>query len=109
MPQSTERSVGQQTASRCAAVSSDRAERVYMLLELRKVFQTHHKFPTAFIYPMGRLCFEGIAYSGSNTKFMVTKESIKETWKIKVDDGTFFEDSFCHSLGDVLCKYFKKH
>ncbi|ELA41469.1 uncharacterized protein VICG_01453 [Vittaforma corneae ATCC 50505] len=109
MPEDIKQAADQQMATRQIGVRSSVVESVYLQLELRKVLQTHHKFPTTFVYPVGRLCFEGITYSGSITKFTVIKENIKETWKIKLDGSTSFEDSLCYSLGDAFCKYFSKY
>lgn len=86
---------------------ADTTERLYMQLELRKIFQMHHRFPTTFIYPSGLYSFEGITGKGGiPARFRLAKAAFRDTWKITMTGVDDDEDTGCTSLCDVLLRYF---
>lgn len=96
----------------------------YRILEMRKILQIHHRIPTTFVVPIGSLEFSGISYieTGDSlsegglvsegrgrletVEFILKKDSIDETWKIKEKSGEF-EDSNSKNIADVLLRRYK--
>lgn len=70
-------------------------ERLYLFLELEKFKEDHHKMPTVFIFPKGRLIFNGIIYSqhspGNCLEFILQKQEIDDVWLVKMDGNTIHD------------------
>jgi hypothetical protein len=67
-------------------------EKLYLLLELRKVYENHSTIPTLFLYPNTKFTFDGICFLESVTRFQMTKNSIHDTWKIRLQNENDFVD-----------------
>lgn len=83
-------------------------EKCYMMLELRKVLQIHSRIPKTFVYPIGNFELHGISFDDQVHKFVLKKSNIKESWSIKLDNSSLFENTCCESITEVLLKYFQK-
>lgn len=77
-------------------------EQLYLILEIRKVFENHRNIPTMFIYPTKRLTFSGIYFKDKTKEFLLTKESIEDTWKVKIEESSEFIDLNSTSIYESL-------
>jgi len=78
---------------------------LYIQLELRKILQAHHRFPTTFIFPAGGYAFYGIS-GVEAVRFRLAKSTMAGTWKLQLHGTGEFKDTGCRSVAEVLLKYF---
>lgn len=83
-------------------------EQFYLTLELKKVYENHYKMPTLFIYPVEFFTFDGVFFADSLRRFIIKKDSICDTWKVKLSDQSEFIDFKNTSLYDSVVQLFQE-
>ena len=75
-------------------------EQLYLILEIKKVFENHRKIPNLFIYPTKKFTFEVIYFENCVKKFRLIKSTIQDTWKIEMEDSII--DSNYNCIYEIL-------
>lgn len=84
---------------------SSLSNRIYILLEIEKLRQSHASMPTMFVFPREELRLDGIVYckaAGCPLRFRVEKRCPEDSWMVLAFSGNGFLDFGHDSLSDTL-------